>query len=53
MRIKFTSIVLRRLDANYFNLEAFDGDGKVVYKATISDTEACKVAEKYNNVKIN
>ena len=53
MKIKFTSIVLRRLDANYFNLEAFDSKGKVVYKATISDTEACKVAEKYNNVKIN
>jgi hypothetical protein len=52
MKIKFTSIVLHRLDANYFNLEAFDNEGKVVYKATISDTEACKVAQKYNNVKI-
>ena len=53
MRIKFALIVLHRLDENYFNLEAFDSAGKVVYKATISDTEACKVAEKYNNVKIN
>jgi hypothetical protein len=52
MRIKFAQIVLQRLDADYYNMEATDVNGRVVYKATLPTSEACKVADKYKNVKI-
>jgi hypothetical protein len=52
MKVKFAQIVLQRIDADYYNLEAIDANGRVVYKATLPTFEACKVAEKYKNVKI-
>jgi hypothetical protein len=52
MRVKFAQIVLQRIDADYFNMEAIDINGRVVYKATLPTFEAAKIADKYKNVKI-
>ena len=50
--MKFKQIVLSKLDSEYYNMEVFDANDAVIYKATISTNEAFKVIEKYNNVKI-
>jgi hypothetical protein len=50
--MKFNLIILSKLNDEYYNMEALDKNGNVVYKSTLPNIEACKVIMKYKNVKI-
>jgi hypothetical protein len=50
MKFKFSLIELTKISSEYYDMKAFDKEGNVVYKATLSKIDASIVADKYNNV---
>jgi len=50
--MKFNLIILSKINSDYYDMQALDIDGNIVYKATLPSVDACKVIMKYKNVKI-
>ncbi len=50
-KLVFTTGTIERIDSEYLTLTLQNND-KVVYKATITDTEACDYLMKYNNIEL-
>jgi len=50
--MKFNLIILSKINSDYYDMQALDIDGNIVYKATLPIADACKVIMKYKNVKI-
>jgi hypothetical protein len=48
-KYKFTKGILNKITNEYYNLTLFSGEN-VIYKATITSNEACKLVNKHNNI---
>lgn len=52
MKVKFTQILMEKLNEDYYNVLFYDRN-EIVYKLTANKLEAANIMVKYKNVKVN
>lgn len=51
-KIKFTSGIMTKIDADYYDMHLYNREGERVYSVTLSRLDAAQVMNDYNNIKM-